>query len=145
MKRRTFLTTVAGVTTTALAGCIGSSLPQPASDYDVGMSHHSYLPEAVEVRVGETVVWGNSGSRGHTVTAYGGEIPEGAAYFASGGFEDEDAARDAWNANPSQPEGGLIAPGETFEHTFEMPGTYGYVCIPHEPQGMVGTVTVVEK
>jgi plastocyanin len=140
MKRRTFLATAAGVSTTALAGCIGSSLSQPSNEYDVGMSHHSYLPEAIEVQVGETVVWGNSGSRGHTVTAYESEIPDGATYFASGGFETEQAARDAWRSGG----GGNIAPGDTFEHTFEVPGTYGYVCIPHEPQGMVGTVTVVE-
>ena len=138
MKRRTFLATAVGVGAGALAGCVGSGLP--ASEYDVGMEHHSFKPADVEVSVGETVVWGNSGSRGHTVTAYDDGIPEGAAYFASGGFESERAARDAW------PNGGAgnVAPGETFSHTFEVPGTYAYVCIPHEPQGMDGTVTVVE-
>jgi plastocyanin len=138
MKRRVFLATTAGVGATGLAGCIGSSLP--ADQYDVGMSHHSFQPEGVEVSVGETVVWGNSGSRGHTVTAFGDQLPEGAAYFASGGFESEAAARDAWRSGGD----GNVAPGETFSHTFEVPGSYAYVCIPHEPQGMVGTVTVVE-
>ncbi|MFC5970227.1 plastocyanin/azurin family copper-binding protein [Halomarina salina] len=142
MKRRTFLATATGVGAGALAGCVGSSLP--ASDYDVGMQHHSFQPADVEVSVGETVVWGNSGSRGHTVTAYGDGIPDGATYFASGDFESEEAARNAYRNNPGSSAGGNIAPGETYEHTFEVPGTYAYVCIPHEPQGMDGTVTVVE-
>ena len=32
--------------------------------------------------------------------------------------------------------------GFTHEHTFEVEGTYDYVCEPHESQGMVGTVVV---
>jgi plastocyanin len=32
--------------------------------------------------------------------------------------------------------------GETFEVTFEVPGTYRYVCLPHEDHGMRGTVVV---
>ena len=32
--------------------------------------------------------------------------------------------------------------GATSSFTFEEPGTYDYYCIPHESQGMVGTVTV---
>ncbi|QLG64062.1 plastocyanin/azurin family copper-binding protein [Halorarum salinum] len=35
-----------------------------------------------------------------------------------------------------------MAGGETYEHTFEVEGEYGYFCIPHEGAGMVGTVTV---
>jgi len=34
--------------------------------------------------------------------------------------------------------------GFTFEHTFEETGTYEYVCTPHQTQGMVGIVEVVE-
>lgn len=29
-------------------------------------------------------------------------------------------------------------------HTFEVPGTYEYYCGPHEPFGMVGSITVTE-
>ena len=137
MKRRTFLATAVGVGAGALAGCVGSSLP--TSDYDVGMSLHAFEPDTIEVTVGETVVWGNSGSRGHTVTAYDQAIPEEASYFASGGYESEDAAREAWPSGD-----GNIAPGVTYSHTFEVPGTHAYFCIPHESRGMVGTVEVVE-
>jgi len=33
---------------------------------------------------------------------------------------------------------------DTFSHTFDVPGTYSYVCIPHETSSMVGTVIVEE-
>jgi len=69
------------------------------------------------------------------VTAYDGQIPADAAYFASGGFESEQAARNDIS-------GGLIASGDTYEHTFETPGTYEYVCIPHESSEMTGTIVV---
>ncbi|MDA4118750.1 MAG: DUF1404 family protein [Thaumarchaeota archaeon] len=36
---------------------------------------------------------------------------------------------------------GSIAPGRTFEHTFESPGTYRYYCVYHP--WMIGSVTVV--
>ena len=138
MNRRAFLTATAGVAV-GLAGCTGQSRQQP--DYDIGMSSSAFLPQdEFEPRVGEPVVWRNTGSRAHTVTAYESGIPENATYFASGGFESEQAARDAWFERG----GGGIAGGETYEHTFEVPGTYNYVCIPHEPTGMVGNFTVVE-
>ncbi len=37
-----------------------------------------------------------------------------------------------------------VAAGETvsFQHTFDTPGTYTLICIPHQSLGMVGTITV---
>ncbi|WP_256687440.1 cupredoxin domain-containing protein [Halococcus qingdaonensis] len=138
MNRRAFLTASVGVAV-GLTGCIGSSREQP--DYDIGMSSSDFLPEDdFEPRVGEPVVWYNTGSRTHTVTAYQSRIPDAATFFASGGFDGEGAAREAWNTGG----GGGIASGETYKHTFEVAGTYNYFCIPHEPTGMVGKFTVVE-
>lgn len=96
-----------------------------------------FVPASVTVSVGDTVRWENVGSLGHTVTAYGGKIPDGAAYFASGGFDSEDAAR---NGYPD----GDVAGGESYEHTFETAGTYEYFCVPHEMSGMKGEVVVEE-
>lgn len=64
-----------------------------------------------------------------------------AAYFASGGFRSEAAARDAWIADG----GGTIHGGETYSHTFRVAGTHHYFCVPHEPQGMVGRIEVTEQ
>lgn len=133
MDRRTFL---AGTAVFA-GGCLGRGASE---DYDVGMTLDAFDPVEVTVPAGTTVVWKNTSSRGHTVTAYEGSLPEGADYFASGGFESEAAARGAWQSD----EGGILYGGETFEHTFEVPGTYGYVCLPHERDNMTGTVVVEE-
>jgi plastocyanin len=92
-------------------------------------------PEDITVSAGTTVTWENVGTVAHTVTAYEDEIPSDATYFASGGFDSEEAARSGY------PGEGAIEGGETYEHTFETTGTYEYFCIPHEST-MVGTVVV---
>ena len=138
MDRRAFLTTAGAALAVPVAGCTADGLSE--DEFDVGMSQNAYLPDTVEIPVGETLVWGNNGSRGHTVTAYESGLPEDAAFFASGGFESTEAAREGWNSGG----GGNIAPGETFEHTFETAGEHSYFCIPHERNGMVGTVVVTE-
>jgi plastocyanin len=143
MNRRAFLAATGSLSAAGLAGCFGVG-GEPAGEYDVGMSSDAFLPEAYPqegaIEVGETVVWKNTGSRTHTVTAYEGALPEGAAYFAAGGFDSEEAAREAWSSMGG--ERGAVESGTTYEHTFEVPGEYRYFCIPHEKTGMVGTITV---
>ena len=92
-------------------------------------------PPTVRVSVGDTVTWTNESPETHTVTAYDEDLPEGATYFSSGGFDSEEDAR----SNLSD---ALIDPDETFEVTFDEPGTYDYFCIPHEGSGMKGTIIV---
>jgi len=136
MRRRTFLAAATTGTTAALAGCgmVGGS-----GDADVEMVKNAYVPETFEATVGEPVVWVNNGSRGHTVTAYEDALAEGAAYWASGRFESEAAAREGfWEAGGE----GTVRSGETWSYTFETPGTYTYFCVPHEGAGMVGRVVV---
>jgi len=110
-----------------------------SGDADVEMVKNAYVPETLEAAVGDPVVWVNNGSRGHTVTAYEDGLPEGAAYWASGGFESETAAREGfWGAGGE----GTVRSGETWSYTFQTPGTYTYFCVPHEGAGMVGRVVV---
>jgi len=110
----------------------GLTVDAPASGEPavvVGMTNTmTYTPDTVRVQVGETVRWKNSSDVMHTVTADPEEafkkesvtLPDGAATFNSGN----------------------LSPSATFEHTFEVPGTYTYFCIPHEAVGMNGTVIV---
>jgi plastocyanin len=100
-------------------------------------------PEQITIGVGDTVVWENVGSVGHSVTAYEDEIPDGAEYFASGGFDTEQAARDAYV--PGDTDAGDVLGGESYEHTFDTAGSYEYFCIPHESAGMIGTIQVEES
>jgi plastocyanin len=37
---------------------------------------------------------------------------------------------------------GIVAPGSNYTRTFTVRGTYVYICVPHEGQGMVGRVVV---
>ncbi len=91
----------------------------------------TYVPAAVTITVGQSVVWTNTSSMVHTVTADPSlakdprhvQLPQGAQPFNSGD----------------------LTPGATFRHTFDVPGTYVYFCIPHEVLGMIGRITVQEK
>lgn len=129
-------------TSGALGGCLGSG-GLSEGDYDIGMSSNAFNPPEHTVSVGDTVVWGNSNSRAHSVTAYENAIPAEAEYFASGGFDDEKAARDSWRSERGRA-GGKIFTGETYEHSFGVPGEYRYFCIPHEVGGMKGVIYVEE-
>ncbi|GAA0537091.1 plastocyanin/azurin family copper-binding protein [Halorubrum ejinorense] len=141
MYRRRFLRRAGAVgsaaTTVGLAGCAGVG-GEP--DYDVGMLAAAYQPRQITVSTGDTVIWENTSARGHTVTATEGGIPDAAEFFASGGFDDYQSAKTAWDADF----GGLLESGDRFEHTFTVPGVYEYVCIPHREGGMFGTVVVEE-
>jgi plastocyanin len=132
MRRRAFVAAVGA--SVALSGCSGSG--DTGSDYDVGMANNRFKPTDITVSAGSTIVWKNTSSSSHTVTAYADAIPDGAAYFASGDFESETAAREGWGSGD-----GSIYQDQTYEHTFEQPGTYEYFCIPHESV-MIGTVVV---
>lgn len=87
-----------------------------------------FAPETVTVEAGDTVQWRNVSNVIHTATA------------------DPDAAADPGHV--TLPEGaeafssGILPPGQTFSHTFEVPGRYQYVCLPHEAAGMIGEVIV---
>lgn len=73
-------------------------------------------PDAVTVAPGTTVRWVVvNGS--HTITP---EDPQ---------------QEGAWN-------GVSVIGGQQFEHTFDVAGTYEYVCLIHESLGMTGTITV---
>jgi plastocyanin len=112
-----------------LTGC-----SKPSGDVSL-TSARRFEPSRLVVKVGDKVTFANNSSEAHTVTAYEDQIPEGADYFASGGATSESAARD--NVGD-----GLLTEGQKFEVSFKKPGTYHYFCIPHEQQGMKGTIVV---
>jgi len=139
MHRRAFLATVGG-SAVALSGCLGSGGETGNDDYDIGMSSSRFLPGKFAVAPGTTVVWRNTSSHAHTVTAYESGIPDDAEFFASGEFDSLTAARDGWTSGTK----GSIESNDSFEHEFTVPGEYQYFCIPHEASGMTGVIEVTE-
>ena len=101
----------------------------------VSMDGQRFTPETWTISAGETVRWVNDTQEAHTVTAVEDSFPDGADYFSSGGASSEDEANDSLSD-------ALLDPGESFEWTFDEPGTYRYYCIPHRSSGMQGTVVV---
>ncbi|MFW5946846.1 MAG: plastocyanin/azurin family copper-binding protein [Gemmatimonadota bacterium] len=107
----------------------GAAGPPPSDTAVVTMDNRlRFLPDTIRVVAGAAVRWENTSDVIHTVTA--------------------DPARAVEAANVSLPaeaspfDSGDLRPGEVFVRVFDVPGTYRYVCVPHELAGMVGTVIV---
>lgn len=121
----------------AACGSGSSSSPLVATDTVSMTGDQLFDPEGATVKAGETVTFENMSPEAHTVTAYEGDLPPGADYFASGGAESEVESR----GNLAD---GLLGEGESYQVTLTQPGTYRYFCIPHEGAGMKGTIVVEE-
>ncbi len=100
-----------------------------AATVTVGMTNTlEFTPQTLTVHVGDTVVWKNGSALTHTVT----DVPKLAS-----------TAGDARLPKGAKPfNSGYLDPGRSYSHTFTVPGTYHYFCIPHEATGMVGVVIV---
>jgi len=155
--RRRFLGATATLAVVGLAGCGGDGDGDTPTDTDAGGGStprtHTvemtdgfvYDPDALTVAPGDTVEFENVGEQGHSITAYEEDLPDGAEYWASGGFDSEQAARDAYSTTGSTEETGNVPGGETWSHTFETEGTHEYFCIPHEGAGMLGEIEVTSE
>ena len=87
-----------------------------------------FEPKEITVTVGDRVQWRNVGQIAHTVTTTPSKVADPDRVSVPSGTK-------PWDS-------GLIGGDETFSRTFDEPGRYEYVCIPHEGAGMVGTVVV---
>lgn len=130
--RRELLGAAALTLPVGLAGCMGGggdeddSGDEPADDTVlVGPDgEFSFGPESLTVSAGTEVTW-EWESNTHNV------VPES---------QPEDAD---WTGT----EGGetnTFDEGYVYSYTFDVPGTYEYVCTPHQTQGMVGDIVVEE-
>jgi plastocyanin len=113
-------------------------VPEDA-DHVVKMQAVAFEPKELTVTVGDTVAFEHAAGEAHNVVAYEDEIPEDATYWASGGFDSQEAAEAGWDEGE-----GAVQSGQSYVHTFETTGSHGYYCVPHEAAGMVGTVVVEE-
>jgi plastocyanin len=120
--------TVATAGTSANSGTTASTSAAPMAATVTMSDALRFEPATLTVARGATVTWRNSSGVMHTVTDDPGKAVDKADAALPSGVQ-------PWDS-------GNIDPGQTFQHTFDTPGTYKYFCTPHEAAGMVGTVTV---
>lgn len=127
VSRRGFLT---GAGTVGLVAAASSAVAQEGTTHTVDMTDDLVFdPDEITIAPGDTVVWENVGTIGHTVTAYEDELPDGAEFFASGDAESESDARSAY------PPGGNLSGGQTFQRTFDVEGSTGTSASPTSRSG----------
>lgn len=100
----------------ALIGLLGV-LPHPvrAETVEVSIAEYKYQPAEMKIKVGTTVRWTNNEKR----------VSHSILFTGPGGFESD-----------------RFFPGESWERTFDKPGSYPYSCGPH-PE-MKGHIDVIE-
>jgi plastocyanin len=95
---------------------------------DDGVAHLRYFPETAVVWAGDSVEFRAASHTPHTVTSRQG-------FDSTPALTQNDPAFAAWFGP-----GGFLMPGQSFNRTFERPGTYSYFCKIHP--AMTGTITV---
>ena len=88
----------------------------------------TFQPASLSIKVGETVEWKNVGNSVHHASS-----------------DPSTAVNPSEVSNPpgAKPfDSGFLQPGQSYTYTFTVPGTYKYICAPHETSGMVGEVVV---
>ncbi|MDQ6906383.1 MAG: plastocyanin/azurin family copper-binding protein [Chloroflexota bacterium] len=88
----------------------------------------NFSPSGLTIAKGTKVIWKNTDPTPHTTTCDPAKVrnatsvqrPKGAAPWDSG----------------------VMYVGDTFARTFDVSGTYVYLSVPDEGQGMIGTITV---
>src|SRR6185436_11430891 len=89
-------------------GALGASALSPrALDNVVMITDKSFSPDNMEIKVGEKVYWKNSSAYEHTVTAT----------VKPGVHEPQEEEKPLFDS-------GVLKPGDSFEFTFNKPGTY---------------------
>lgn len=124
MNLKNFVSKTIGLALCAVVLAVSSFLlgvsPASADTVSVKMGADNGLlafdPPTVTIKAGDTVKWVNNKLSPHNVVVEGHtELSHKALAFS---------------------------PGESFETTFDAPGTYTYYCEPHRGAGMVGKVVV---
>ena len=81
--------------------------PASAEDHRVDVVNTSFQPGTLQINPGDRVIWSFL-EDSHTTTSRSGQA-------------------ESWNSGPEP-----SPTGATFDHTFDTPGRYQYICIPHQ-------------
>jgi len=111
-------------------GAAGSAFAAPAATIKMQDTPPRFAPEKVTIKVGQSVQWVNNAQTLHSVDADPSMVQD---------------AKDISLPDGAKPfDSGFMNPGATYEYTFTVPGTYKYTCVPHEKDGMMGTIEVTK-
>lgn len=129
--RRAVLSGLGALLLVVGAACAAPAANTTSSGTTITMAAaNQFQPVTLNVQRGTSVTWVNSSAVPHSVTDDPNKVL---------------TATDVALPADAQPfDSGFIAPGQSFSHTFDVPGTYRYVCLPHETIGMVATIVVGE-
>ena len=105
-----------------ITGFVSTSLLAQTS-YDVTVASNSFMPSALTIEEGDTVIWTNT-SGSHNVNGSMTTFPSNPDSFGSGA-----AASGGW----------------TYSYVFTTAGSYDYQCDPHAGGGMTATILVSES
>jgi plastocyanin len=110
------------------AGAVPSIAAAKTVEIKMSDTPPKFMPMTVTIHKGDTVEWINNAASLHSVTTN----PEVA--------QDPKDVSLPKDAKPF--DSGFMPPGAKWSYTFTVPGTYKYLCLPHEKDQMTGIVVV---
>jgi plastocyanin len=121
----------AGTTLAALifvAGAVPSIAAAKTVEIKMTDTPPKFVPLTVTIQKGDTVEWINNAASLHSVTTNPAVAQDPKDVSAPAGAKPFDS--------------GFMTPGAKWSYTFSVPGTYKYLCLPHEKDHMIGVVVV---
>ena len=120
-----------GATLAALifvAGAVPSIAAAKTVEVKMTDTPPKFVPLTVTIDKGDTVEWINNAVSLHSVTTNPAVAQDPKDVSSPAGAKPFDS--------------GFMPPGVKWSYTFTLPGTYKYLCLPHEKDHMVGIVVV---
>jgi plastocyanin len=120
-----------GATLAALifvAGAVPSIAAAKTVEVKMTDTPPKFVPLTVTIDKGDTVEWINNAASLHSVTTNPAVAQDPKDVSAPAGAKPFDS--------------GFMTPGAKWSYTFSVPGTYKYLCLPHEKDHMIGVVVV---
>jgi len=111
-----------------VAGAVPSMAAAKTVEIKMTDTPPKFVPLTVTIQKGDTVEWINNAASLHSVTTNPAVAQDP---------KDVSAPPDA---KPF--DSGFMTPGAKWSYTFTVPGTYKYLCLPHEKDHMIGVVVV---
>jgi plastocyanin len=111
-----------------VAGAVPSIAAAKTVEIKMTDTPPKFVPLTVTIQKGDTVEWINNAASLHSVTTNPAVAQDP---------KDVSAPKDA---KPF--DSGFMPPGAKWSYTFTVPGTYKYLCLPHEKDKMTGIVVV---